>query len=68
MLPLILTRGGSNCMMARIVIDLPLPDSPTIPMVSPTCTLKLMSSRIVRGPVGASNTIDKFFTSMAGVP
>jgi hypothetical protein len=34
--------GGVICMIARPVVDLPQPDSPTIPSVSPRSTSKLM--------------------------
>ena len=34
--------GGGSCMMARPVVDLPQPDSPTRPRVSPGSTSKLM--------------------------
>ena len=37
--------GGGSCMIARPVVDLPQPDSPTRPSVSPSSTSKLMSTR-----------------------
>ena len=36
--------GAGSCMTARPVVDLPQPDSPTRPSVSPSATSKLMSA------------------------
>ena len=32
--------GSSSLMMQRAIVDLPQPDSPTTPSVSPSCTAK----------------------------
>ena len=42
MLPVLEARGGSSPMMARLVMDLPEPDSPTIPTVWFASTLRLI--------------------------
>ena len=51
-------------MMAMAVIDLPHPDSPTRPMVSPARTVKLTLSTIFTSPWELGNWMEKLRTSM----
>ena len=53
-------------MIAIEVIDLPQPDSPTKPIVSPGRTLKLTLSTTLTSPCASGNWMDKFLTSSRG--
>jgi hypothetical protein len=58
MLPPAIRPGGwTSRMIERAVTDLPLPDSPTSPSVSPARTSKLTSSTAFTRPAGTSKTV-----------
>jgi hypothetical protein len=48
--------------MERDVIDLPLPDSPTMPTVSPRWTSKLTPSTALTTPEDVKNRVFRFST------
>ena len=53
MLPLV---GSTSRRMLRATVDLPQPDSPTIPSVSPTPTVKLTPSTACTVPTRRRST------------
>ena len=61
--PVILAVSGSSPMIASEVIDLPQPDSPTRPMVSPSRTVKETLSTIRVSPKRAGKRMERFLTS-----
>src|SRR3977135_3369728 len=62
-LPRAMRPGGcTRRMIDSAVTDLPLPDSPTSPSVSPARISKLTSSTAGTGPMGRSKTVVRFET------
>ena len=55
--------GSNNLRIARPVVDLPQPDSPTIPSVFPRSIVKLTSSTACRVPLAVLKYFFKFLTS-----
>ena len=64
--PVMRAVGGSSPMTAMEVIDLPHPDSPTRPMVSPGRTEKETLSTMSTSPCWAGKAMDRPFTSRTG--
>ena len=54
--------GCTRRMIDSAVTDLPLPDSPTSPSVSPAPISKLTSSTAVTAPAGVSKTVVRLET------
>ena len=57
---------GKYPITANAVVDLPHPDSPTIPNTSPLEISKEASLTAVTVPLGVKNVTDKFFTLSNG--
>ena len=64
--PVMRAVSGRSPMTAIEVIDLPQPDSPTRPMVSPGRTEKETLSTMLTSPCWAGKAIDRFLTSRTG--
>ena len=57
---------GKYPITAKAVVDLPHPDSPTIPSTSPLDISKEASLTAVTVPLGVKNVTDKFSTLSSG--
>jgi hypothetical protein len=60
--------AGSSCMIESAVIDLPEPDSPMSPRISPASTVRSMSRRIGVAPIESDRFFDLEQRSSAGPP
>ncbi len=68
MLPLTRALSGSSPSKAMAVSDLPLPDSPTRPSVSPAASEKPTSRTARAGPRWVCSSTDRSRTSSSGMP